>query len=70
MFSQHAKWLKVCNQLPWRSDIASLNYVLANYYLRYFCFICVIKAVIKGDLYVSVCLCHYRPQTNKILLWI
>ena len=28
MFSQHAKWLKVCNQLPWRSDIASLNYVL------------------------------------------
>ena len=30
MFSQHAKWLKVCNQLPWRSDIASLNYVLAS----------------------------------------
>ena len=29
-----------------------------------------IKAVIKGDLYESVCLCHYRPQTNKILLWI
>ena len=29
MFSQHAKWLKVCNQLPWRADIASLNYVLA-----------------------------------------
>ena len=30
MFSQHAKWLKVCNQLPWRADIATLNYVLAS----------------------------------------
>ena len=30
MFSQHAKWLKVCNQLPWRHQIASLNYVLAS----------------------------------------
>ena len=30
MFSQHAKWLKVCNQLPWRADIACLNYVLAS----------------------------------------
>ena len=30
MFSQHAKWLKVCNQLPWRADIASLNYLLAS----------------------------------------
>ena len=30
MFSQHAKWLKVCNQLPWREEIASLNYVLAS----------------------------------------
>ena len=30
MFSQHAKWLKVCNQLPWRQKIASLNYVLAS----------------------------------------
>ena len=28
MVSQHAKWLKVCNQLPWRQKIASLNYVL------------------------------------------
>ena len=25
MFSQHAKWLKMCNELPWRHDIASLN---------------------------------------------
>jgi xylulose-5-phosphate/fructose-6-phosphate phosphoketolase len=30
MVAQHAKWLKVCNQLPWRHDIASLNYVLAS----------------------------------------
>ena len=30
MFAQHAKWLKVCNQLPWRAKIASLNYVLAS----------------------------------------
>ena len=30
MFAQHAKWLKVCNQLPWRQDIASLNYVLSS----------------------------------------
>ena len=27
MFSQHAKWLKMCNELPWRHDIASLNYI-------------------------------------------
>jgi len=30
MFSQHAKWLKVCNQLAWRQDIASLNYILSS----------------------------------------
>ncbi len=30
MASQHAKWLKVCRQLPWRQKIASLNYVLAS----------------------------------------
>ena len=30
MVSQHAKWLKVASQLPWRQDIASLNYVLAS----------------------------------------
>ena len=30
MVSQHAKWLKVCRQLPWRQSIASLNYVLAS----------------------------------------
>ena len=31
MASQHAKWLKVCRELPWRQDIASLNYILASY---------------------------------------
>ena len=30
MTSQHAKWLKVCNELPWRRPIASLNYVLSS----------------------------------------
>lgn len=30
MFSQHAKWLKVCADLPWRQDIASLNYILSS----------------------------------------
>ena len=30
MFSQHAKWLKVTNNLPWRQDIASLNYLLSS----------------------------------------
>ena len=30
MTSQHAKWLKVCNSLPWRRPIASLNYVLSS----------------------------------------
>lgn len=31
MTSQHAKWLKVTNALPWRSDIASLNYILTSH---------------------------------------
>lgn len=30
MVAQHAKWLKICNQLPWRYDIASLNYILSS----------------------------------------
>lgn len=30
MVSQHAKWLKVCNQLPWRAPISSLNLVLTS----------------------------------------
>ena len=30
MVSQHAKWLKVARQLPWRQDIASMNYVLSS----------------------------------------
>jgi len=31
MFSQHAKWLKVSSELPWRKKIASLNYLLASH---------------------------------------
>jgi len=30
MFAQHAKWLKVTSELPWRQAIASLNYVLSS----------------------------------------
>jgi xylulose-5-phosphate/fructose-6-phosphate phosphoketolase len=31
MFSQHAKWLKVTRELPWRRPIASLNYLLTSH---------------------------------------
>lgn len=31
MFNQHAKWLKVTRELPWRRPIASLNYLLASH---------------------------------------
>ena len=31
MASQHAKWLKVTKELPWRKPISSLNYVLASH---------------------------------------
>ena len=30
MFNQHAKWLKVCHEIPWRRPIASLNYLLSS----------------------------------------
>ena len=31
MFNQHAKWLKISAELPWRKKIASLNYLLASH---------------------------------------
>lgn len=31
MASQHAKWLKVTKELPWRRPISSLNYVLSSH---------------------------------------
>uniref|UniRef100_UPI003D26661B phosphoketolase family protein n=1 Tax=Methylophaga lonarensis TaxID=999151 RepID=UPI003D26661B len=34
MFNQHAKWLKICNQIPWRKPIASLNYLLSSHVWR------------------------------------
>ena len=34
MFNQHAKWLKVSSQLPWRHKIASLNYLLSSHVWR------------------------------------
>jgi xylulose-5-phosphate/fructose-6-phosphate phosphoketolase len=34
MFNQHAKWLKVTTQLPWRHKLASLNYLLTSHVWR------------------------------------
>jgi xylulose-5-phosphate/fructose-6-phosphate phosphoketolase len=34
MFNQHAKWLKVSGQIPWRRPIASLNYLLTSHVWR------------------------------------
>jgi len=34
MFNQHAKWLKVCHEIPWRRPIASLNYLLSSHVWR------------------------------------
>ncbi len=31
MVSQHAKWLKMCKEIPWRKDIASLNIILTSH---------------------------------------
>ncbi len=30
MVSQHAKWLKTCNEIPWRAPISSLNLILTS----------------------------------------
>ena len=34
MLNQHAKWLKVSKQIPWRRPIASLNYLLTSHVWR------------------------------------
>jgi xylulose-5-phosphate/fructose-6-phosphate phosphoketolase len=34
MFNQHAKWLKVTRQIPWRAPIPSLNYLLSSHVWR------------------------------------
>jgi xylulose-5-phosphate/fructose-6-phosphate phosphoketolase len=34
MFNQHAKWLKVSRQIPWRLPTASLNYLLSSHVWR------------------------------------
>ncbi len=34
MFNQHAKWLKMSAEIPWRRKIASLNYLLASHVWR------------------------------------
>ncbi|HLY56302.1 MAG TPA: phosphoketolase family protein, partial [Stellaceae bacterium] len=34
MFNQHAKWLKACQDIPWRRPISSLNYLLTSHVWR------------------------------------
>ncbi len=34
MFNQHAKWLKVTREIPWRRPIPSLNYLLSSHVWR------------------------------------
>ncbi|MBU1363171.1 MAG: phosphoketolase family protein [Gammaproteobacteria bacterium] len=34
MFNQHAKWLKMCGEIPWRRPIASLNILLTSHVWR------------------------------------
>ncbi|HEY2827419.1 MAG TPA: phosphoketolase family protein [Pirellulales bacterium] len=34
MFNQHAKWLKVSREIPWRRPISSLNYLLSSHVWR------------------------------------
>lgn len=34
MFNQHAKWLESCLDIPWRREIASLNYLLTSHVWR------------------------------------
>src|SRR4029077_18804073 len=30
MFNQHAKWLSICNRLPWRREVPSLNLLITS----------------------------------------
>jgi len=34
MFNQHAKWLKISREVPWRRPVASLNYLLSSHVWR------------------------------------
>ncbi|WP_350349007.1 phosphoketolase family protein [Agromyces sp. G08B096] len=34
MFNQHAKWLESAKEVPWRGDVASLNYLLSSHVWR------------------------------------
>lgn len=34
MVNQHAKWIKMSSELPWRNDIPSLNYLLTSHVWR------------------------------------
>ena len=76
MASQHAKWLKVCNQIPWRAPIASLNFLLVSHVFQqdhngymYLppdtnCLLSCFDHCIKTKNYVNVIIAskHPRPQ--------
>jgi len=34
MFNQYAKWIKTCNELPWRYPLSSFNYLLTSHTWR------------------------------------
>lgn len=34
MFNQHAKWLKICKETPWRNELSSLNILLSSHVWR------------------------------------
>ena len=34
MVSQHAKWMKMCSELPWREELPSLNFLLTSHVWR------------------------------------
>ncbi len=34
MVTQHAKWMKMSSELPWRNDLSSLNYLLTSHVWR------------------------------------
>lgn len=34
MFNQYAKWLKTCQEVPWRQPLASLNYLVTSHVWR------------------------------------
>jgi xylulose-5-phosphate/fructose-6-phosphate phosphoketolase len=64
MFNQHAEWLKVCNHIPWRRPIASLNHLLssppdAN------CLLSVTDHCLRSRNYVNVVVAGKQPAQRR-----